>query len=90
MQRIHIFISGIVQGVNFRRFVKEKADESNIKGYVKNTEDLWVEAVFEGSEKDLEKIINNCKKGPLSAKVNHTDIIKEKYKGEFKSFEIIR
>ncbi len=90
MQRIHIFISGIVQGVNFRRFVKEKADESNIKGYVKNTEDSGVEAVFEGSEEDLEKVINHCKKGPLSAKVNKIKIIKQKYKEEFKSFEIIR
>ncbi len=90
MQRIHIFIFGLVQGVNFRRFVKEKADNLKIKGYVKNLNDGRIEAVFEGSEKTLEKILQYCKSGPLLSEVNHIDIIKEKYTGEFKSFEIIR
>ncbi len=90
MQRIHAFISGKVQGVFFRSFIKENADKLDIKGYVKNLDDGRLEAVFEGSEAKTKEIIQKCKKGPLFAEVNHVDAIKEKYIGEFKSFEILR
>lgn len=64
-----IIISGIVQHVFFRDFVKKNADKLHVKGYVKNLKNGEVEAVFENDEKTIEKMINLCKKGPRKARV---------------------
>lgn len=88
MKRVHIILSGRVQGIYFRYFIKNKATKLNLKGFVRNTEDK-VEALFEGEENNIKKILEYCKKGPLLAKVTETKIKEEKHKGEFKDFSII-
>lgn len=89
MKRIHVVISGRVQGIFFRHNTKKIADKLNIKGWVKNNWDGTVEAVFEGENDSVDKIVNWCHKGPIGAKVEKVDIKEEKYKGEFKEFSII-
>lgn len=64
MKTIRVFISGIVQGIFFRNFIKENAEAYGIKGYVRNLEDGRVEAVFEGYDNDVNKMIEICKKRP--------------------------
>lgn len=86
--RAHIFVSGFVQGVFFRAETREKAQELNIKGWVKNTKDGRVEAVFEGERDRVEKIIAWAKRGPSPAVVKKVDVIWEEYKNDFKNFEI--
>lgn len=87
MERIKLIIKGDVQGVFFRAFIKQHADQLNIKGYVKNIED-HIEAILEGN--NLKKLIELCKKGPIDAKVINIQTIKQKYTGEFKDFKILR
>lgn len=87
--KINAIISGKVQGVWFRANTKKKADELEISGWVKNTEDGNVEAVFEGDEKNVYKLIRWCSKGPANSKVTKIDIIKKKYTKEFNNFSII-
>jgi len=87
--RVHIFASGRVQGVYFRKSTKKKAKKLNIYGWVRNLSDGRVEAIFEGEENMVEQIIDWCKKGSVFAKVEDLEIIKEGYKGEFSGFEII-
>jgi len=93
-KRYHVFVSGRVQGVYFRSFVKENAIKLNIKGFVRNIYEgerkNQVEAVFEGDEKNIEEMIKRCKIGPAFAKVKNVEVIEEEYKGEFKNFEILR
>ena len=48
--RVHIFVSGLVQGVFFRYFTKKTADKLNLKGWVKNLDDGRVEILAEGDE----------------------------------------
>ncbi len=67
----HIFISGMVQGVGFRFFIKTNAQKLGLTGWVKNTEDGGVEAVFCGGKENIEKMIKLCKKGPMLAEVKH-------------------
>ena len=86
MKRVKILISGNVTGVFFRRFVRVNAEKLGLKGYVRNV-DSKVEAVFEGENKQIDKIIELCKQGPSGSKVDHVDAREEKYKGEFDSFE---
>lgn len=71
MQQAHVFISGVVQGVSFRQFVKSNARPLCITGWVRNTEDGGVEAVFCGEKEKIEEMIELCKKGPMLAEVKH-------------------
>lgn len=94
MKRLHVFISGRVQGVFFRSFVKENAIKLNVKGFVRNIysgeRKNQVEAVFEGDDEKVEEIVKLCHKGPILAKVKNVEVIEEEYKGEFKDFVILR
>ena len=53
----HVFISGLVQGVFFRKKIKIKAEKIGVTGWVKNLSDGRVEAVFEGDEDKVKAII---------------------------------
>jgi len=88
MKRIHITIKGKVIGVFFRKFIKEQAEKLKVTGWVKNKLN-YVEAVFEGTDIKLNKLILLCKKGPTKAKVENVTFQEEKIKGET-SFEIKR
>lgn len=86
--RVHIFVSGFVQGVFFRSNTVEKAKESEITGWVRNLEDGRVEAVFEGEKERVAEIIEWAKRGPAFAKVDGIEILQEDFRGEFENFEI--
>lgn len=58
--RAHVFISGKVQGVSYRFSTLETAISLGVSGWGKNLPDGRVEAVFEGSNKDVEKMIKWC------------------------------
>ncbi|MBI4743282.1 MAG: acylphosphatase [Actinobacteria bacterium] len=86
--RAHVFIDGKVQGVYFRSYLCEKAGESNVTGWVKNLADGRVEAVLEGEEENIVKMIGFCKEGPPSAKIIDLKVDWFGYTGEFSSFSI--
>jgi len=86
--RAHIVVNGDVQGVFFRQETKNRADESNVKGWVRNRNDGTVEAVFEGEEQDVKVLIDFCKRGPPRATVTNVDVKFEAYTDEFKDFKI--
>ena len=67
----HVFISGIVQGVSFRQFIKSNATRLGLSGWVRNTEDGGVESVFCGEKEKIEEMIEICKKGPMLSVVKH-------------------
>ena len=89
MKKIHITISGKVQGVGFRYWLYHKSNERNVYGWVKNKINGDVEAVLIGNYKDVNEILELCKKGPFSSKV--TNIKTQNYKQEYykKSFYIL-
>ncbi|MFN6992055.1 MAG: acylphosphatase [Fervidobacterium sp.] len=88
MKRIHVFVSGRVQGVNFRWNTKKFAEKLNITGFARNLDDGRVEVIAEGEDESIGKLINYLKKGPVLSKVEHLDVKEEKYKGEFAGFSI--
>ncbi|MEF8848640.1 MAG: acylphosphatase [Candidatus Thermoplasmatota archaeon] len=73
-KNIHVEVSGKVQGVWFRANTKEKAEQLNINGWVKNTADGKVEAVFEGEEENIKEMLDWCHQGPPLAKVQTVDV----------------
>ncbi len=74
MKQLHIFVSGRVQGVGYRRFVRHWARKLELTGWVQNLPDRRVEAVFQGREKEIGILLHRCRRGPLLADV--TDIQK--------------
>lgn len=85
---VHIYITGKVQGVYFRQNMKQVAGKS-VQGWVRNRADGSVEAVIEGRQSEINKIIEWSYKGPKTAIVENVDIKNENYTGDFSSFEIV-
>lgn len=89
MKRIHVIISGRVQGVAFRASTREAAIGLNLKGWVKNLREGRVEAIFEGEESQVEVMRRWCEHGPPLARVTGVDLHEEDYTGEFREFSIL-
>jgi len=90
MKRVHIFVSGIVQGVFFRYTTSIKAKQLGLTGWVRNLRDGRVEMVCEGKEDAIKDMVAWSKKGPEGAFVEKADVQHEEYRGEFSDFQIIR
>lgn len=90
MHRAEIIVKGLVQGVGFRYFVLRKANELNIKGYVKNQMDGTVLTVVEGDKSKIEALFNYLKIGPMHADVRDIKIGWRCFVGEFSNFEVRR
>lgn len=88
MVRAHVFVHGRVQGVFFRSETRHEARRCGVKGWVRNLPDGKVEAVFEGEENQVKKLIEFCRHGPPGATVKKVEITWEPYVGEFSDFEI--
>jgi acylphosphatase len=88
-ERVQLFIKGRVQGVFFRASTRDKAMELGVTGWVKNSPDGSVEAVFEGPKDQLKKAVNWCHKGPTGARVTGVDEKWYDYTGDFDSFDIL-
>jgi acylphosphatase len=87
MKRVHVFVSGMVQGVSFRYYTGEKARELGVKGWVKNLADGRVEIVAEGEEERLRELIEFCRKGEFGAEIEKVEVKWGEFKGEFEGFE---
>jgi acylphosphatase len=89
LKRVHLYISGKVQGVYFRQGMKETAEKNNVKGWVKNLQDKRVEAILEGEESNVDAVIEWSHFGPPGASVKEVKILIETFKDELSDFEII-
>lgn len=88
MKQAHVFISGSVQGIGYRQFIKQNARKLGVTGWVGNTEDGGVEAVFQGEEDMVQVMIEQAKKGPFMAEVEHFGFEWEEGEELYESFEI--
>lgn len=89
MKTLKIFISGNVQGVYFRQFVKKKAEELQLKGFVRNLDDGRVEIVVEGRDEKVNEMTEACKKGAPQASVKEVQTQELNHQG-FGDFKILR
>ncbi len=65
-----VVIRGRVQGVGYRAWVEYQAHRLGLQGWVRNRRDGSVEAMFEGTEEVVGKMIASCRQGPASARVD--------------------
>jgi acylphosphatase len=88
--RAHVIFRGRVQGVFFRASTKEVAEQEGVRGWVRNLPDGSVEAVFEGPEAKVIKVIELCRTSFPRARVDSADVEMSEAQGMFKSFEVRR
>lgn len=86
--RANVQVFGRVQGVCYRHLILQTAAELGITGWVRNIHNGSVEAVFEGEESVVEKMIELCKKGPTMARVSRIDVDRQPFLGSFDTFKI--
>jgi acylphosphatase len=81
MVRRHVVVTGDVQGVFFRDSTRDEAERRDVSGWVTNTDDGSVEAVFEGEEEDVGALVEFCRTGPSSADVDDVEVSEEEPEG---------
>lgn len=72
--RVHILVTGLVQGVGFRYFTVMKAGSLKLAGWVRNRYDGSVEIEAQGSRGKVAQLISAVKQGPRYARVDHVDV----------------
>ncbi len=87
-RRLHVLISGRVQGVFFRAATREHATRLGLRGWVRNLPDGRVEALFEGEEKHLAGMLDWCHQGPPGSLPEEIESRWEKEGGELTGFRI--
>ncbi len=87
--RVHVWITGRVQGVGYRFSTLTEARQRHLNGWVKNLADGEVEAVFEGSLTNVEAMIQWCHHGPPAALPENIVVEWEEPEG-LQGFEIVR
>ena len=87
-KRIHIFVTGRVQGVFFRQSTKVMAIKNNAKGWVRNLDDGRVEIVAQGETQDIDNLAHWCKTGPANSRVDEFELSEENVTDEFENFEV--
>jgi acylphosphatase len=88
LERIHVRVTGRVQGVGFRAFVLEAAEQAGISGWVRNMGYDQVESIAEGPHQKLEWFAMQLKAGPLGGRVDEANVDWEPASGEFTGFTV--
>jgi len=78
----------MVQGVSFRYYTQDLAQRLGVHGWVRNTRDGQVEAMFEGEKEVVERMLEFCRRGPSGASVTNFKVKWENYQGEFSGFKV--
>ena len=81
-KRVHVFVSGQVQGVFFRAECASRARKAGLGGFVRNLADGRVEAVFEGDRAEVDALVEWCHAGPRWAEVEGVEVLEEPPTGE--------
>lgn len=87
-KRVHVYYSGMVQGVGFRFTAERVAMSLDLTGWVKNIRDGRVEVVCEGDEACLVDFLNKMKSGSMKQYITGARAAWEEATGEFSDFEI--
>ncbi|GHV28709.1 acylphosphatase [Synergistales bacterium] len=86
--RKRVFISGRVQGVGFRWYLRDRAESLGLAGWVRNLPDRRVEAVFQGEEELVEDMVQWCFKGSPASRVSGVSMSDELPSESERGFDI--
>ncbi len=87
-QRLQAFVSGRVQGVGFRYFVRSAAQALGVRGWVRNRRDGRVELLAEGEPAQLQDLLAEVRTGPSVSEVTEIEESWGEATGEFRKFGV--
>jgi acylphosphatase len=87
-RRVHLHISGHVQGVGFRYAARREALALGLAGWVRNDADGTVDAVVQGDDVSVQQFVYWAREGPAGAWVSTVDVIDEPPERALTSFAI--
>ncbi|HLE97818.1 MAG TPA: acylphosphatase [Candidatus Thermoplasmatota archaeon] len=90
MPRVHVLVSGHVQGVFYRDATRRRAEELGLAGWVRNLPDGRVEAMFEGPAEAVGAIVRWCWRGPPLARVSGLSETPDGSEEKLEGFRILR
>ena len=80
--RRRVVVHGLVQGVFFRDSVRRRASSAGVSGWVRNNPNGTVEAVFEGEQDAVDRLVDFCREGPRGgALVDGIEVYEEEPEG---------
>jgi acylphosphatase len=85
--RKRVVVSGRVQGVFFRDTARSRAEAAGVAGWIRNTPEGSVEAVFEGDREAVEQLVEFAGRGPSRAEVASVEVTEETPEG-LSGFEV--
>lgn len=88
-KKLHVWVSGRVQGVFFRAGARDIARREGLVGFARNLPDGRVEVVAEGEEAGLRALVEYCRQGPPHARVDHIQVEWEEPRGGFTDFAVL-
>ena len=74
MRRVRLRIHGRVQGVWYRGWSVDRAEELGLDGWVRNRADGTVEMSLSGPDEAVEEMVELCRQGPRAARVSRIDL----------------
>jgi acylphosphatase len=87
-RRLSARVTGRVQGVGFRHFARTQANRLGLSGWVRNERDGSVRLEAEGSEEDLQTLLEALHQGPAAARVRDVQADWGEAEGTFNGFEV--
>jgi acylphosphatase len=90
VKRIHLIISGRVQGVGFRYFCSELAELLRLTGYARNRADGSVEVEAQGDENAIEQFAESVSRGPRYASVTNVEREEREVAAHERGFDVMR
>ena len=91
LERLSATVTGRVQGVGFRWWVRSAADRLGLTGWVMNGEDeRSVELVAEGPPASLDQLEQMLRRGPPGAVVDDVEVTRSPASGSYQRFQITR
>lgn len=88
MRAIRAIIHGRVQGVFFRVYTRDKANQLNLIGWVRNNRDGTVECQAQGPEEAIAEFIEFLHHGSPSSRVDDVVVLEEPYDPNLRNFKI--
>lgn len=88
-ERVHVWVSGLVQGVGFRYSAARQARALGLTGWVRNLPDGRVEAEFEGGPNAVDQMVEWCREGPAFSRVSDVQVHRETGEERHSAFQIV-